>query len=343
MEALCLKTFWACWFLNKDWLVSFIVLAQCLKPDVPITWVEFIPKGHMHLVCCALKLIPPTHSLPLAKVKECMFSFILKVLNGPGSLPGFFNACKAAKPRKRTHKHEGKGNQSTDIAVDTPKPCIAVQSSSQEPEAPTPLGADNSNPPPLEGSSKPSAFTQHFPSPSSEDPRASQSLTPLPSEPEPPAPVVALTLSAHVHKLLQAREKMDAQMERWAASQSPSLAPLIASVLGKHPPLSTTPSLSPLPALGSPIALAVLDWRTWMQYKQANYLHNNPGKSTPVMVTLLDLRDAASAATTASPFSPLSALSSNQLRSPSPLSLPSQMSPESKERTPTLHAVGCPS
>ena len=84
VEALCSKTFWACWFLDKDWLISFIVLAQCLKLDVPITWVEFVPKGHMHLVRCALKLVPPTHALPLAKVKECMFSFILKVLNSPG-------------------------------------------------------------------------------------------------------------------------------------------------------------------------------------------------------------------------------------------------------------------
>ena len=35
-EALCLKTFRACWYLNKDWLVSFVTSAQCAKPDAPI-------------------------------------------------------------------------------------------------------------------------------------------------------------------------------------------------------------------------------------------------------------------------------------------------------------------
>ena len=77
-EELCLKTFRSCWFIDKDWLVSFIASAQRSKPDVPITWVEFVPKGHTHLVRCALKLVPPTRALPLAKVKECMFSFILE-------------------------------------------------------------------------------------------------------------------------------------------------------------------------------------------------------------------------------------------------------------------------
>ena len=61
-----------------------------------------------------------------------------------------------------------------------------------------------------------------------------------------------------------------------------------------------------------------------------------------VTVTLLDLCDMALAAAMASPspFSPLSSLTSNWLCSPSSLSLPSQMSLESEEYTPTLHAVG---
>ena len=58
-EDLCLKTFRACWFLDKDWLVSFIASAQRLKPDAPITWVEFVPKGHTHLVQ-PLSLQPPS-------------------------------------------------------------------------------------------------------------------------------------------------------------------------------------------------------------------------------------------------------------------------------------------
>ena len=269
-EALCLKTFQACWFLDKDWLVSFIASAQCLKLDAPITWVEFIPKGHTHLVRCALKLVPPTCVLLVTKIKECMFTFVLSVLNGPGSSPGFFNTHEATKPRKRTHKCKDKGDQSTDMAVDAPEPCTAAQSSSWEPEAPTPSGAGDSDPPPLEGSSKPSAFTWHFPSPSSEEPRnggssledpcTSRSSTLLPLEPEPPASSVALTLSAHTCKLLRAREKIDTQLERQATFQSPSPAPSIASVLGKCPP---SPLLSPthvgLPCCPGCAGLAHLD------------------------------------------------------------------------------------
>ena len=235
------------------------------------------------------------------------------------------------------------------MAVDTPDPGRVAAGSTWEPKAPTPLGAGDGDPPPLEGSSEPSALTQHFPNPSleeswdggssSEDPCMSCSSTLLPSEPNHQAPNMALTFSAHVLQLLRACDKMAAQMEWKAASWSPSLAPSISSVLGKRSPSLPIPT-SPPPALGSPVAVALLDWHAWMQHKRAIYQWNNPGKSMPVTVTLLDLHDTASAAATASPFSPLSSLTSDWLRSPSPLSLPSWMSPESEEHTSTLCAVG---
>ena len=91
------------------------------------------------------------------------------------------------------------------------------------------------------------------------------------------------------------------------------------------------------------LVVAALDWCTWMQHKWAAYLRDNLGKVAPEKVTPLDLRDVASAAAAApplgalgSPFSPLFSLASDRLRSPSPLSLPSWMSLESEERTPTL-------
>ena len=231
------------------------------------------------------------------------------------------------------------------MAVDAPEPSTAADISTQEPDAPRGYG----DPPPSEGSRETVACTQHFPGPSSEeprdggssseDPRASFPSTPLPVEPELQAPVAALALSAHACKLLWAREKMDAQRERSALRRSPSPAPSIASVLGKRPP-SPPPPISPPPELGSPVSVAALDWRAWMQHKRALYHQNNPGKSVLVMVTPLDLHDAASATAAtprlASPFSPLTSLTSDRLRSPSPLSLPSRMSPESEERTPTL-------
>ena len=135
--------------------------------------------------------------------------------------------------------------------------------------------------------------------------------------------------------------KAQKQFER-ALSWLPSPAPSITSVLGKRSP-SPPPPLSPQPELGSPVVDAALDWRAWMQHKRATYLRNNLGKSTPEKVTPLDLRDVASAATAASPLSPLSHLThSTGLHSPSPLSLPSRMSLESEECTPTLSAVSRP-
>ena len=215
-EELCLKTFCSCWHLDKGWLVSFIALAQHKTPTSLITWVEFMPQGHTHLVRSTLKLVSPSKTLPVAKIKEVMFQFILEVLNKSVPCADFFKARKAAKPRKRTRRRKGKGGQSNGMAVNTPEPSTVAGGSTQEPEAPWGDG----DPPPLEGSSKPTACTQHFPGPSSEepqdggssleDPRTSLPSTPLPVEPKLQAPVAALGLSFCMRKLLRAHEKMDA-------------------------------------------------------------------------------------------------------------------------------------
>ena len=153
-----------------------------------------------------------------------------------------------------------------------------------------------------------------------------------------PVPSVALALSGCACQLMKHQEAA-AQKAFARSSQFPSLAPSITSVLGKHPPLPPPPTSPPL-ELGFPVALAALDWRAWMQHKQAIYLCDDPGKVVPEKVTPLNLRDAALAAATApsltSPFFSLTALSSDQLCSSFPLSLPSQISPESREYMPTL-------
>ena len=69
----------------------------------------------------ALKLVPTTKSLPLAKITEVMFIFTLEVLNTPGTSLGFFNTCKAAKLRTRSHKCKSGEKQPADkMAIDTP-------------------------------------------------------------------------------------------------------------------------------------------------------------------------------------------------------------------------------
>ena len=254
-EELCIRTFHSCWHLDKGWLVSFVASAQRKTPTSPISWVEFMPQGHTHLVHSALKLVSPTKALPIAKIKEVMFAFVLEVLNEFAPRADFFKACKAAKPRKRPHRRKGKGKQSVDMAVDAPEPHTAVGGSSQEPKA---LRGD-SDPPPLEGSSEPSAHTQHFPGPSSEEPRdgGTSSEVPrtfVPSTTLPAEPVAPVPLSAKA--LGRARQwakwqKINAQKAYDRFSWSPSPAPSIASVLGKRPP-SHPPPTSPPPALGSP-------------------------------------------------------------------------------------------
>ena len=163
-----------------------------------------MPQGHTHLVHSALKLVSPTKALPIAKIKEVMFAFVLEVLNESTPRADFFKACKAVKPRKRTPRRKGKGGQSDGMAVNAPEPSTAVEGSSWEPEA---LRGDG-DPPSLEGSSEPLACTQHFPGSSSEEsrdggasseaPHTFDTSTPLPVEPVLPAPAAALALLHHV-------------------------------------------------------------------------------------------------------------------------------------------------
>ena len=81
-----LNLFRCYWFLSRDWLVSLVTTAQWTD-GLSIDWVEFLPMVHTHLVWYAIKLAP---SVPTAKVKQVMFAFLLKVLNGDGPALSFF-------------------------------------------------------------------------------------------------------------------------------------------------------------------------------------------------------------------------------------------------------------
>jgi hypothetical protein len=236
VEEFCLWTFYCCWYIDKDWLVSFMASAQRLKPDSPIHWVEFLPKGHMHLVHCALKLVPPTKALPIAKIKEVMFSFILKTLNESTPCTNFFKACKATKPRKKTSKGKGKEKQPIGMAVDAPPPAL---------------------PPALLGPSSEEQGTGS--GSSSEEPDASA------------FPVTEAQRSAALLELLRDGPMFLAPGLAQAPPHAPLLAPSISSVLGKHaasspPPLPTSPP-PPDSAIGTLlIHRALQDWQAWMQH-----------------------------------------------------------------------------
>ena len=296
-ESLCLKTFRACWYLDKDWLVSFVASAQCARPDAPITWVEFMPKGHTHLVHSALKLVPVSKHLPLAKIKEVMFTFILKTLNAPGTLPGFFNAHKATKPRKRTRKRKsGEKQPIDDMAVDAPL-------TDPSPPSPSTRNPSGSTPVPSAGAGNERDKGEVPPGPSSEAPgtRGTDSVTPCASFlPDPSAPPLATTEEA----MAAAIRRSEARAARlsMASTRVPSPSPSISLVLGKRS--SPPPPTSPPPPVGSPIPHAPQDWRTWMEWKRTIYSDRNPGHPVPAVVTPLDLREAASAASPTPVLSP---------------------------------------
>jgi hypothetical protein len=64
------------WFLNRDHLIANILSAQKDERG-KISWVDFQPMFHTHLVRRALALLPPL--CPAAKGKRCMFVFIVTI------------------------------------------------------------------------------------------------------------------------------------------------------------------------------------------------------------------------------------------------------------------------
>ena len=79
--------FRARWFLNKDQLIPTVASAQKDEKG-HLSWVEFTPHFHTHLLQCARRVLPPR--VPIAKVKCVMFVFLLEVLSGEVPQKDFF-------------------------------------------------------------------------------------------------------------------------------------------------------------------------------------------------------------------------------------------------------------
>ena len=92
-----LNIFRARWYINRPHILSLALFAQKAGEGNEVTWVEFSPQSHSHLVKQALALAPPSY--PLALVKRVMFTFLLEVVNSPDSTLGQFT--KASAPRRR--------------------------------------------------------------------------------------------------------------------------------------------------------------------------------------------------------------------------------------------------
>ena len=82
--------------------MASVISAQKAE-DGNISWVEFTPQFHSHLVKCAVALVPCL--CPVPKVKWVMFVFILELLNGDGHM-AFFELQKGGRKANNAQKEK---------------------------------------------------------------------------------------------------------------------------------------------------------------------------------------------------------------------------------------------
>ncbi|KAF8257640.1 hypothetical protein EI94DRAFT_1920486 [Lactarius quietus] len=98
-----LNTFRRRWFLSRAYLVTQVISAQKAE-DGKLSWVEFPPPYHSHLVKCAVVLVPH-RGCPLSMVKKVMFVYILELFNGEGHT-AFFDLQKGGRKANNAQKEK---------------------------------------------------------------------------------------------------------------------------------------------------------------------------------------------------------------------------------------------
>jgi predicted RNA-binding Zn-ribbon protein involved in translation (DUF1610 family) len=88
------------WFLSRTDLLTHVISAQKAE-DGNISWVEFTPQYHSHLVKCAIALVPH----PVLTVKKVMFVYVLELLNGKGSI-AFFDLQAGGRKANNAQKEK---------------------------------------------------------------------------------------------------------------------------------------------------------------------------------------------------------------------------------------------
>jgi hypothetical protein len=91
------------WFLSRTALLTHVISAQKAE-DGNISWVEFDPPFHSHLVKCAVVLVPRL-GCPVPMVKWVMFVFILELLHQEGHL-AFFDLQKGGRKANNAQKEK---------------------------------------------------------------------------------------------------------------------------------------------------------------------------------------------------------------------------------------------
>ena len=88
------------WFLPRSHLLTNVSMAQ-KAVDGKISWVEFTPQYHSHLVKCAVALVPH----PIQVVKKVMFVYILELLNREDHM-AFFELQKGGHKANNAQKEK---------------------------------------------------------------------------------------------------------------------------------------------------------------------------------------------------------------------------------------------
>jgi len=148
-----LNLFRARWFLNRDHILSLVVFAQKADDGNNISWVEFAPQTHSHLVRQAITLAPPLY--PLALLKRVMFTFILEVVNDRGHI-GLASFVKTSAPRRRHVSLAGPGPSTlpvppslgTGLVRASRPPALVLSSPAPSLQAAPAMAVDSPSPPP---------------------------------------------------------------------------------------------------------------------------------------------------------------------------------------------------
>ena len=251
------------WFLNRDWLLSFVASAQRSESG-RIEWVEFLPDGHVHLVRSAFKLVPPTPLVPAAKIKRCMFAFIIEFLNRERLYADFFAPSPPRKVRKRTRKPRDTGPQppAGGQAVDA----MALDAEDQAPSSEAPPSLQ----PPLElvrGTPSGASTTSASAVVKRNPPGLAEALM----EPSfvtaaSPPPSLPLSLSAIQPALRTYVEPAGRSIGQFRTP--PPLAGQKHALTPSPPSLPDIPT-SPPPSVGISIGAAPTDWRDWIAARRA--------------------------------------------------------------------------
>jgi hypothetical protein len=263
------------------------------------------------LVQCAFKLVPPTPLIPTAKVKRCMFIFILNVLNDARPSQDFFGSTSAPPrcPCRRTCKPRGSGLDPPAVdrqaspplgAMDLDPPCTAgghrpveLSGPSGLASLPSALVVEEQDPAAVYSAlASTSVRPLGFPPPSA--PSVPSGL-PIPRSPSPKLDLS--TLNAVVAQALSPggafRPPSPASSVIGKHSWSSSPSPPESSASHSAPPGFVYIPTSPPPPVGTKSSRMAPDWREWIW---AHRLASS-GRSWVIMKELVtrqgDLDDAA--------------------------------------------------